>query len=130
MKRFDNRTVIITGGARGMGASHARGFVAEGANVVIADVLEQEGRTVADELGDHAIFSRRFLRAASSLLLRLAGWRHRHMEAFMIRSTQPVWAIILYGLAWSASPVFAQGYGFYELGACAAGRGGAHAPSS
>jgi NAD(P)-dependent dehydrogenase (short-subunit alcohol dehydrogenase family) len=29
MKRFDNRTVIITGGARGLGASHARGFVAE-----------------------------------------------------------------------------------------------------
>jgi 3alpha(or 20beta)-hydroxysteroid dehydrogenase len=58
MKRFDNRTVIITGGARGMGASHARGFVAEGANVVIADVLEQEGRALAEELGDHAIFSR------------------------------------------------------------------------
>src|SRR5712672_4520517 len=56
MKRFDNRTVIITGGARGMGASHARGFVAEGANVVIADVLEQEGRALADELGVHAIF--------------------------------------------------------------------------
>src|SRR5258705_4642080 len=58
MKRFDNRTVIITGGARGMGASHARGFVAEGANVVIADVLEQEGRALAAELADHAIFSR------------------------------------------------------------------------
>jgi 3alpha(or 20beta)-hydroxysteroid dehydrogenase len=58
MGRFDNRTVIVTGGARGMGASHARGFVAEGANVVIADVLEQEGRTLADELADRAIFSR------------------------------------------------------------------------
>ena len=57
MKRFANRTVIVTGGARGLGASHARGFVAEGANVVIADVLEQEGRTLAGELGDHAIFS-------------------------------------------------------------------------
>jgi 3alpha(or 20beta)-hydroxysteroid dehydrogenase len=58
MKRFDNRTVIVTGGARGMGASHARGFVAEGANVVIADLLEQEGRALAGELGAHAIFSR------------------------------------------------------------------------
>src|ERR1700694_2852383 len=58
MKRFDNRTVIGTGGARGVAASHMRGFVAEGANVVIADILEQEGRTLADELGDHAIFSR------------------------------------------------------------------------
>ena len=58
MKRFDNRTVIVTGGARGMGASHARGFVAEGANVVIAARAEQQGRRLADELGDHAIFSR------------------------------------------------------------------------
>jgi 3alpha(or 20beta)-hydroxysteroid dehydrogenase len=58
MGLFDNRTVIVTGGARGMGARHARGFIAEGANLVIADVLEQEGRTLADELGDQAIFSR------------------------------------------------------------------------
>ena len=58
MKRFDSRTVIVTGGARGMGASHARGFVDEGANVVIAGGREREGRTLADELGDHAIFSR------------------------------------------------------------------------
>jgi 3alpha(or 20beta)-hydroxysteroid dehydrogenase len=57
MKRFENRTVIVTGGARGLGASHARGFVAEGANVVIADVLDGEGRKLAGELGEHAIFS-------------------------------------------------------------------------
>jgi 3alpha(or 20beta)-hydroxysteroid dehydrogenase len=49
--------VIVTGGARGMGASHARGFIAEGANVVIADVVDQEGQSLADELGDHAIFT-------------------------------------------------------------------------
>jgi len=58
MKRFENRTVIVTGGARGMGASHARGFIAEGANVVIADVVEREGQSLADQLGDRAIFSR------------------------------------------------------------------------
>ena len=58
MNRFDKRTVIVTGGARGMGANHARGFVDEGANVVIADILEQEGRTLVQELGDQAIFSR------------------------------------------------------------------------
>ena len=57
-KRFDDRTVIVTGGARGMGASHGRGFHAEGANVVIADVLAQEGQSLADELGERALFSR------------------------------------------------------------------------
>ena len=58
MKRFENRTVVVTGGARGMGASHARGFIAEGANVVIADVVDQEGQSLVDELGGRAIFSR------------------------------------------------------------------------
>jgi len=46
MKRFDNRTAIIAGGPRGMGFSQARGFVSEGSNVLIADVLEQAGRTL------------------------------------------------------------------------------------
>ena len=32
MKRFDNRTVIVTGGARRLGASNARGFIEEGAD--------------------------------------------------------------------------------------------------
>jgi len=58
MNRFTNRTVVVTGGSRGMGASFVRGFVAEGARVVIADVLEQEGRALAGELGDQALFSR------------------------------------------------------------------------
>src|SRR2546425_4524363 len=48
MKRFNNRTVIVTGGARGMGASHARGFIAEGANVVIAETELAAWRQVID----------------------------------------------------------------------------------
>lgn len=56
MNRFDNKTVIVTGGSRGMGASHVRGFVAEGASVVVADVLDDEGNALAEELGDHAHF--------------------------------------------------------------------------
>lgn len=55
-KKLENKVAIITGGARGMGASHARRFVAEGAKVVITDILEKEGKAVADELGGNAIF--------------------------------------------------------------------------
>ena len=50
--RLYNTVAIITGGARGMGAAHARAFVREGARVVIADVLDDEGRALAAELGD------------------------------------------------------------------------------
>jgi 3alpha(or 20beta)-hydroxysteroid dehydrogenase len=56
MNRFAGRTVIVTGGSRGMGAAHCRGFHAEGAKVVITDVLETEGKAVAEELGDRAAF--------------------------------------------------------------------------
>jgi 3alpha(or 20beta)-hydroxysteroid dehydrogenase len=56
MNRFDGKTVLISGAARGQGASHARGFVAEGANVVLADVREERGRALADELGNNAVF--------------------------------------------------------------------------
>ena len=45
--RLYNTVAIITGGARGMGAAHARAFVREGARVVIADVLDDEGRALA-----------------------------------------------------------------------------------
>jgi len=55
MRRFANKTVVVTGGASGMGASHVRGFVGEGANVVIADVLEEEGLRLAGELGDRVL---------------------------------------------------------------------------
>jgi 3alpha(or 20beta)-hydroxysteroid dehydrogenase len=41
-----------------MGAAHCCGFHAEGARVVVADVLEEEGKAVADELGAGALFVR------------------------------------------------------------------------
>ncbi|MFC9083822.1 SDR family NAD(P)-dependent oxidoreductase [Streptomyces sp. NPDC057062] len=58
MNRFENKTVLITGAVGGMGASHARNFHKEGANVVITDIREEEGRALAAELGDRALFVR------------------------------------------------------------------------
>jgi NAD(P)-dependent dehydrogenase (short-subunit alcohol dehydrogenase family) len=59
--RFAGRTVIVTGAARGQGAAEARLFATEGANVVAADVLVNEGEKLADEIraaGGTAIFVR------------------------------------------------------------------------
>ncbi|MFD6177963.1 MULTISPECIES: glucose 1-dehydrogenase [unclassified Isoptericola] len=58
MGQLDGRTVVITGGARGLGAEAARQVVAAGGNAVITDVLEDEGRATAAELGDRALFVR------------------------------------------------------------------------
>lgn len=58
MSRFANQVFLISGGSRGLGAAQARALVAEGAHVVIADVLEAEGRQLASELGAACIFQR------------------------------------------------------------------------
>jgi 3alpha(or 20beta)-hydroxysteroid dehydrogenase len=58
MNRLTGKIVLISGGARGQGAAEARLFVAEGAKVVIGDVLEAEGKRLAAELGDAAVFVR------------------------------------------------------------------------
>ncbi|WP_406495095.1 SDR family oxidoreductase [Streptomyces sp. NBC_00846] len=50
MGKLDGRTVLISGAARGQGEQEARLFVAEGARVVIADVLDEQGEALAKEL--------------------------------------------------------------------------------
>lgn len=56
MARLQGKVAIVTGGARGMGEATSRLFVEEGAKVVIADVLDQDGAKLADELNGNAIF--------------------------------------------------------------------------
>jgi len=56
MGRLEGKVALITGAARGQGAAHASRFVAEGARVVVADVLADAGRALVGELGPAARF--------------------------------------------------------------------------
>lgn len=59
MGRVEGKVALISGGARGMGAAHVRALAAEGAKIVIGDILDEEGTKLADELGaDTARFAR------------------------------------------------------------------------
>ncbi|MFI1566386.1 SDR family NAD(P)-dependent oxidoreductase [Streptomyces sp. NPDC020490] len=51
MGKLDGRVVIVTGAARGQGEQEARLFRAEGAEVVLADVLDDQGEALAKEIG-------------------------------------------------------------------------------
>src|SRR4029079_3933497 len=56
MSRLDDKVAIISGASRGQGEAEARLFVQEGAQVVIADILDDQGEALAKELGDGAQF--------------------------------------------------------------------------
>lgn len=56
MARLDGKVALITGAARGQGAAAARRYVAEGARVAIADVENDEGEALSEELGAAATY--------------------------------------------------------------------------
>lgn len=54
--RLEGKVALISGAARGMGAATARLFVAEGASVLLSDVVDDEGEALAQELGERAAY--------------------------------------------------------------------------
>ncbi|ORI15449.1 glucose 1-dehydrogenase [Rhodococcus sp. 1168] len=58
MNRLEGRVALVTGAARGMGLAHCKALIAEGAKVVLGDILDEEGASAASELGDAAHYVR------------------------------------------------------------------------
>jgi 3alpha(or 20beta)-hydroxysteroid dehydrogenase len=56
MGRLESKVAIVTGAARGLGEATARLFAAEGAHVVLTDVLDTPGEIAAHEIGSAAFF--------------------------------------------------------------------------
>ncbi|MFI1650638.1 SDR family NAD(P)-dependent oxidoreductase [Streptomyces avidinii] len=96
-ERLEGKVVVITGAGRGQGAAEARLFARAGARVVVTDVREDEGRAVAEELGDQGLYVRhdvadpaswatvveeavRAFGTVSALVNNAALWRTAHVE--------------------------------------------------
>jgi 3alpha(or 20beta)-hydroxysteroid dehydrogenase len=56
-RELEGKIALISGAARGMGAEEARLFAAEGAKVLLGDVLDEEGERVAAEIGAAALYT-------------------------------------------------------------------------
>ena len=52
---FAGKTVLVSGGARGQGASHSRAFAAEGAKVLLGDIRDELGEETAQSIRDAAL---------------------------------------------------------------------------
>lgn len=57
MGRLDGKVALVSGAARGQGEAEARLFVAEGAKVVLGDVLDDLGEKVAADIGEGAVYT-------------------------------------------------------------------------
>jgi 3alpha(or 20beta)-hydroxysteroid dehydrogenase len=82
---LDAKVAVITGAARGVGAATARRFVTEGARVVIADVRDEVGQTLAAELGDSARYEHLDVTSEAGWAAAMDGVRRRdgHLDVLV-----------------------------------------------
>ena len=56
MARLEGKVALVTGAARGVGAAVGKRLRSEGAKVVLADILDEEGGTLAAQLGEGVLY--------------------------------------------------------------------------
>ncbi|MFI6581389.1 glucose 1-dehydrogenase [Embleya sp. NPDC050493] len=83
--RLAGKVALVTGAARGQGAAHACRFAAEGAKVVLADVLDEDGASLAAEIGADAVYTRLDVRDEDdwAAAVRLAGERFGTLDVLV-----------------------------------------------
>ncbi|NTV90947.1 MAG: SDR family oxidoreductase, partial [Clostridiales bacterium] len=71
MGRMEGKSVIVTGGCSGIGKGIVKSFIDEGAYVAIADINEEVGIRLAEELGKRALFVEADVRVTHSVIAML-----------------------------------------------------------
>lgn len=81
-KRFENKVAVITGGASGIGAATARFLAREGAHIVLADINDNGGQSIAADLGPTAMAVKCDVASAGDVeaLIKAAVDRHGRID--------------------------------------------------
>ena len=87
--RFLDQSVIVTGGARGIGAEYAKAFADEGAAVTIADVLTTEGEMLAKEINGTKNHKALFVQTDVTSEESVARMTQHTAEAFSSKAVLP-----------------------------------------
>ncbi|MBM1218671.1 glucose 1-dehydrogenase [Ponticoccus sp. SC2-23] len=74
MGRLQNAHILVTGGSRGIGAATVEKALAEGARVSFVDLLPDEGRALAERLGDGVMFREADICSAEALAVAVGAF--------------------------------------------------------
>jgi 3alpha(or 20beta)-hydroxysteroid dehydrogenase len=91
MSSLDGRVAVITGAGRGQGSAEARMFAEAGARVVLTDVLEEDGRAVAAELGKDGLFIRHDVTDSAQWRRVVAGAMDRFGRLDVLVNNAGIW---------------------------------------
>ncbi|MBC3839355.1 glucose 1-dehydrogenase [Streptacidiphilus sp. 4-A2] len=97
MITLDGKVALITGAGRGQGAAEARLFAESGARVVVTDILEDEGRAVAAELGKDALFIQHDVTRAQHWARAVAGATGQFGRLDILVNNAGIWHSALIG---------------------------------
>ena len=114
MGRVSGKIALITGGARGQGAAHARLLAAEGAQVIITDIKDEEGRALATELGAGACYLSHDVSSEASWQAAITIVRERYGRLDILVNNAGI--AIMAGLAETDAALFNRTVGINQLG--------------
>ncbi len=93
MGRLEGKVALITGAARGQGEQEARLFASEGAAVVLTDVLDEEGKTTAADIGASATYHHHDVTSEADWISVVAAVIEEHGQLDVLINNAGIFAI-------------------------------------
>jgi len=115
MGRVTGKVVLVTGAARGQGAAHARLLAQEGARVIVSDIRDEDGRALAEEIGEGASYLSHDVGSETSWRAVTAEIHERHGRLDVLVNNAGI--AVMAGLAETDTSLFERTVRINQMGA-------------